>query len=346
MTFRTLHKFLPAILLVWLCAGTADAGQVVRDTRMLMGTSVTVMIWHEGNPDGAKAALESAFAEIERIDGLFSSYRPDSEISRINQAAGDRPIPVCAEVLRTLAFGERIARMTQGAFDPTFAGAGRLYDFGPSSSVPTESELAAALLRVGIDKLKLDPVAGTAHLTVKGARIGVGGYVKGYAIDQACAIVRKKGFSDFILNAGGDMYVAGTKGKKQWRIGIQDPRGQRDALIATISAQDRAVVTSGDYERFFIKDGVRYHHILDPRTGRPARLCRSVTVIAESSMPADAMATAIFVLGPEKGIQWIETQPGAECFIIDAAGGWRFSTGFSGACEFAPVTLRPEENAK
>jgi len=268
---------------------------------------------------------------------VSSISQPQSEMSRINQAAGEKPVTVSAETMAMLKLARQFAAKSHGAFDPTFAGAGKLYDFSADHPVlPGDRAIQNALKNVGIANLALDDQKNTAQLKGRRQKLDIGGYIKGYAVDCACKQITAFGFRDFIVNAGGDMYVSGVKGDRMWRIGIRDPRKGREDLVAACSLKDKALVTSGDYERFFIKDGVRYHHIIDPRTGRPARACQSVTVISDSCAEADYLATAVFVLGPEKGLKLIGEKPTAEAFIIDADGNWHFSDGFKNACGFEP----------
>lgn len=332
--------YILAALVLLVSASVASvgqaAGEVISESRHLMGTRVTVMI-HTEDPQAARRAGEAALAEIDRIDRAFSFYRSDSVVGKINAGAGQKTVKVDDEAMELLGIGVDLAARTQGAFDITLAGAGTLYDFkAQDPAPPTDKARIAALARVGIAHLKLDQINRTARLDAPKTRIDLGGFVKGYGVDRACAVLKKHGLADFIVNAGGDMYVAGSKGDRPWAVGIQDPRGVRDVPLATVNVKDRAVVSSGDYERFFIRDGIRYHHILDPRTGRPAAGCRSVTVIADSAMWADATATAVFVLGPEKGLAFVQGKPGVECFIIDAQGRWIFSKGFQQAGRFTP----------
>jgi FAD:protein FMN transferase len=308
--------------------------EVVQETRDQMGTRVTIMIWSEVGDDPVRASMNNAFKEIDRINDLFSIYIPGSEISRLNDNAGKQPVKVRSEVFRMLEAAARMTNKTGGAFDPTFAGAGKLWDFRPGKQrIPSKASIETGLENTGIGLLVLDRSARTAFLTREGAKFDPGGYIKGYAVDRASEVLRRLGYEDFIVNAGGDMYVSGSKGGKPWRVGVQNPRANRDKLLASLAVKDRAVVTSGDYERFFIKDGVRYHHILDPRSGKPARLCRSTTVVAKSTMQADFLSTAVFVLGPESGARLLR-EYGAEGFIIDSNGGRHFTPGFKSIVQF------------
>jgi len=176
-------------------------------------------------------------------------------------------------------------------------------------------------------QIDIDDRAGTVMLKRAGMRVHLGGIGKGYAVGRAVDIFRAAGLRDFMVQAGGDLYVAGTKGGVPWTLGIADPRAPDRRTFATVALSNSTFSTSGDYERFFIKDGVRYHHILDPRTGQPARLCRSVTIAAESPVLADAVAKGVFILGPEKGMQLAERLPHLEAVIVTASNQVLVSTG-------------------
>ncbi len=303
-------------------------GEVFEKVERKMGTVVTILVWGE-KEEAAQKAIGKAFDEIDRVENLFSSYMENSAISKINQAAGKHPVTVDMEVILTLEKSLDLAKISHGAFDPTFASAGKLYDFKAGNpKVPDVGKIEKAMKSVGIKHLVIDKEKRTVYLDEKGARIGLGGLIKGYAVDRACLILKQNGFTDFIVNAGGDMFVSGAKGNREWKVGIRNPRGGRDSVIAAVRVKDHAIVTSGDYERFFIRDGVRHHHIIDPRTGRPGNLSMSVTIIANTTAMADGLATAIFILGPKKGLELAESLFGVECFIIDANGAWIFSTGF------------------
>lgn len=326
---------LTILLFVSVLGARAEAELFTR-TQYLLGTYVNIMIWHDGETEKVEKAATDAFAEIRRIESVFSIYKPDSEISKINREAGGSLIPVSAETFEMLQKAVAIAEETEGAFDITFAGAGKLYDFqSKDPQVPTQKMIDKALFAVGISQLQLDDGNRRASLASAGAKIDLGGFIKGYCVDKASQVIIKQGFGDCIVNAGGDMFVSGKKGKKYWKIGIRNPTGSRDDLSATLSVRDMAVVTSGDYERFFEKDGIRYHHIIDPRTGRPARKCKSVTVLAKKVIDADYLATAVFVLGPEKGLALIEKKSDAQVFIIDDQMKWYFSKGFKKSCSFS-----------
>ncbi len=266
----------------------------------------------------ANKAIDEAIAEIKRIVSVMSEWEPDSLISRVNQNAHKRPVVITNELYQLLLAAQDISASTQGKFDITFASAGQLWDFR-KGIIPSKKAIEQAIAPIDYRHLKLDAKGPTAYIDHPETKVGLGGIAKGYAVDRAADIIRQHGFSEFSVNAGGDLYVEGQHKNSLWRIGIQNPRAS-DKLIALLPIANAAVATSGDYERFFIKDGVRYSHILDPDTGHPARKCQSVTVLAPKTFMADALATGVFVLGPDQGIKLINNLPGTEAVVIDASG--------------------------
>jgi len=307
--------------------GLATAEPISR-TRPMMGTQVTITasLSHLGESE-LLACMDEAFAEIDRIETVMSEYIPASEISVANREAGSSPVAVGRELADLVRLGLEISRLSDGAFDISFAGMNRLWDFGnPEGPLPTRDEAAAAVRHVDYRKIVLagnDPP--TISFKDPEMKLGLGAIAKGYGVDRAMEALHRCGATDAIVNAGGDLKASGRCGERPWRIGIQDPR-EMSRLVATIIVEDFAVVSSGDYERYFIRDGKRYHHILDPRTGMPARGSSSVTVLHQSAARADALATAIFVLGPERGMALINSIPG-EAVIIDIRGEITLSEG-------------------
>lgn len=284
-----------------------------------MGTDIQFIILSEDHP-AAERAIDAGLAEMVRIEALMSEWKNTSLVSAINRGAGRAPVPVTPELLRLLVEAQQAAELTMGAFDITFAGAGRLWDFKCAVPNPPSAEAVnAALAVVGFRHLVLDQAAATAALTKPGMRIGLGGIAKGYAVDRAVQVIANHGFAHFAVNAGGDLCVRGRKGGRKWSVAIRDPR-RADAHLAIIPASNAAVVTSGDYERFFMHEGRRYAHVIDPRTGHPASGCQSVTVVAPRTYWADAIATGVFVLGPQAGMALIETLPDVAALIVDDDG--------------------------
>jgi thiamine biosynthesis lipoprotein len=293
-----------------------------------MGTVVDLTLW-TGDPSAAASASEAVFAEFRRLDQLLSHWVDTSAVSRINQAAGVKPVPVSAEVLEIVQTARAVSRKSGGAFDITIGAYRGLWKFDEDldGSIPAEAQVAARRKLTGWRDVIVDARRKTVKLRRRRMSINLGGIAKGYAVDRAARILRDRGLTDFIIQAGGDLYVGGSKGGQKWRVGIRDPRGARDETFALTELEDRTFSTSGDYERGFVKDGIRYHHILDPRTGHPARQVRSVTVIASDAMTADAWSTALFVLGPDRGLELLKKQPGLEAVFVDSQNRVRVSPG-------------------
>ena len=295
--------------------GTAPT--LVERSRVSMGSELHLTAWTTDEANAA-AAFEAVFAEFDRLDGLLSVWREGSDIVRLNANAGIAPVPISRETREILLDARQISEWTGGKFDVTFGALSGLWKFDHDldGTIPSREEVAAKLPLIDYRKLVIDETAGTAFLTMKGMRAHLGGIGKGFAVDRGVAILRERGLRDFMLQSGGDMYVAGMRGDRPWRLGLRDPRGPADQSFATIELTDAALSTSGDYERFFMKDGRRYHHIIDPALGEPARGTRSVTIIATRSTVADALDTGVFLLGPDRGMALIERLPGVEGVIV------------------------------
>jgi len=299
---------LPALALFG--RGGGDAGEF-RRARVLMGTVVEITLLDGGAKSDPEAAMEAAFSAMSEVEARMSAHRADSETARLNVAAG--PLEVSAATAEVLELGLRVAEASGGAFDLTLGRLKALWGFdGDAPRVPGDSEIAAALQGIGPASLRLEG----RRVTKGDAALGVdlGAIAKGYAVDQAVAALRAAGIRHASVNAGGDLRLLGDHGGRPWRIGIQHPRDPQGVLV-TLELVDAAVVTSGDYERFFEVEGVRFHHILDPRDGRPADACQSVTVVAATAAEADALATAAFVLGPEAGRRLVESRGGLALFV-------------------------------
>lgn len=323
------------LILAALCLTSCNGDEAERgykSTKFLMGTIVDVTV--VGPRDKAKTAVEAVFDEMKRIDSLTSFHSP-SELTRINAAAGKGPVAVNREVLALIDQSLEFAATSKGAFDPTMGPVSRLWHFSGEGEarVPEAEEIRTALTKTGWQKVSVDLAAGTVSLAEKGMLIDLGGIAKGYALDRAGSVLKKLGVSAALINAGGNILALGEKGPgKPWRVGVQDPRNPT-GIAAVLAVKDRYVATSGDYERFIEKDGTRYHHILDPRTGYPSRGAQSVTVITSDGATGDALSTAAFVLGPEEGLKLIESTPHAEGLIIDSQGNRSTTSGASAFLE-------------
>jgi thiamine biosynthesis lipoprotein len=214
----------------------------------------------------------------------------------------------------------QVSEWTGGTFDVTFGALTDVWKFDQDQddSIPSAEAIRARLPLIDYRQIEIDDRAGTVFLRRKGMRINLGGIGKGYAVERSLPILRRAGLRDFMIQAGGDLYVGGRQDGRFWRLGINDPRGREGDSFATVDLTDSTFSTSGDYARFFMKDGVRYHHILDLSTGQPARLCRSVTIVSDSPMLADAIAKGVFILGPEKGMALVERIPKLGAVIVTA----------------------------
>ncbi len=304
---------------------------IVARSGLAMGSELTLMAW-ASDEDATNRAFDAVFEEFDRLDHLMSVWKEGSDILRLNAAAGDHPVPVSAETLEVLVTAKQVSEWTHGKFDVTFGALSDVWKFDQDqdNSIPTAAAIASRTPLIDYRKLVLDEKAGTAFLQQKGMRAHVGGIGKGYAVGHADAILRKAGVSNFSIQAGGDLYVAGQRGDRPWRLGIADPRAPDGSIFARIELSDSTFSTSGDYERFFIKDGVRYHHILDPVTGQPSRLCRSVTIVARRPVIADGLSTGVFLLGPEAGMALVEQLPDVEAVIVGADNQVHVSSGLKG----------------
>jgi thiamine biosynthesis lipoprotein len=291
-----------------------------------------------GRGAAAEQAIQAAFAEVRRVEDLLTTWKPEAPLARVNEAAGGKPVSVPAEVMELIERSIEVSKRTGGAFDVTFASMGKLWDFGVDApSLPDPREVARRIKLIDFRKLELDRENGTVRLARKGMRLSLGAVAKGYAADRAGAVLRERGHGDFIVFGGGDLLVSGSRGAEPWSVGIQDPRKQTRRFAKLTVPEGGAVVTSGDYERFFVVDGKRYHHIINPRTGFPAQGAISVTVLAPDAILADALATGVFVLGPDEGMALIESDPQLEAIIVDDELDVHVSSGLKRRVDVSPI---------
>ena len=256
-------------LLCSLALSASAAPAKLSYTDKAMGTFVTVWFWTDKEADAAKAA-ESLFKEMKRIDTVMTTWTDTSEVSKVNAAAGKKPVAVSAETFEVIERAQDIAKKSGGVFDISVGAFKGMWKFDEDmdGTLPDPKDVKKRLALIGYKDIVLDKKKKTVFLKKKGMSIALGGIAKGYAVDKGAKLLRKAGFNDFMLQAGGDMYVAGKKGAEPWVVGIRDPRGTE--LFAGMPIENHSFSTSGDYERGFVKAGVRYHHILDPRSGQPA----------------------------------------------------------------------------
>lgn len=331
--------------LVGACRGPArdsNASRGVERVGMAMGSELHLTAW-TADAAAARSAFDDVFREFERLEALMSVWRENSDVLRINAAAGERAVRVDSDVREILHIANQVSEWTGGTFDVTFGALADVWKFDQDqdNSVPDEAAISKRLPLVDYRAIEIDDRAGTVFLKRKGMRVHLGGIGKGYAVDRAVKILRDRGLRDFMIQAGGDMYVAGRRDKRPWRLGIADPRGSH-APFATVELTDSTFSTSGDYARFFMKDGRRYHHILDLRIGQPARGSRSVTLVTDRAVIADALAKGVFILGPVAGMALVERLPKVEGVIVSATNEVTVSSGLRGRFVLlAPPTDAP-----
>lgn len=296
----------------------------VGDARSVMGTEVSVYLWHDDIEIGAQL-VEDVFVEVSRIDRLMSTYIEDSKISDINRLAADEPVIAGDELFELIRRALDISVLTRAAFDITYDSVGQHYDFR-NGQRPDETTVAAARELIDYRFVVLNQAAGTVSFKERGVRINLGGIAKGYVVERGIDILRTRGVEHAIVTAGGDTRLLGDRRGRPWMVGIRDPRHDGQVAIS-VPLVDEAISTSGDYERYFEEDGIRYHHILQPGTGKPANGVHSASVFGPDAVLTDALSTAVFVLGVDQGLRLITTLPDYESIVIDDAGRIFYSDG-------------------
>jgi thiamine biosynthesis lipoprotein len=297
----------------------------------IMGTAIRVELW-SGDRAAGDAAIDAVMQEMHRIDRTMSPHKADSELSIINREAARHAVPLSAEMARLIARAIDFSELSDGAFDITYAGVGQLYDYRLGIK-PSDEELARARANVGYRNLILDREERTLRFAREGMRIDLGGFAKGHAVDNSVAILKRHGIANATVAAGGDSHVMGDRGGRPWSIGIRDPRRPGE-VVAVLPLEDVSISTSGDYERFFEQDGVRCHHLIDPKTGKSPNGVRSVTILADDGLTTEGLSKCVFVMGLERGMRLIESQPGVDAVVVDASGVLHYSSGLlSGASQ-------------
>lgn len=317
-----------------LATSAAPATAVVTESRPAMGTLCTVTL-AAVDPARAQAGLDAAFAVFARVDEAMNEWRPASPLSALNAAAGHGWVALPADLCEVLAAAKAGAERTGGRFDATWAALSDLWRFdGTQAAPPSQADLAARCPLVGHHGLDLAALPGGgcwARLARVGMRVGLGGLAKGWAVDEAARTLRALGLHDFLLQAGGDLYAAGRRGEEPWRIEVRSPRGgPLDPLggFTALEVEDAAFSTSGDSERFFEQGGRRYHHVLDPRTCRPALGGQSASILARSALEAEILSKAVLIEGAPGGLG-LATAAGAEALLVDGEGRLHATPGLS-----------------
>lgn len=306
-----------------------------------MGTVVQARAYLPIRPSAEReqqvaTALEAAIAEIRRLEALMTTWQPGSEISQINAAAGQKAIAVSPEIYDVIAKSQEFSARSSGAFDISFYALRGLWFFDeePKAILPDPKVLKARLPLINYRAIELSPKARTVKLQKPGMAINLGGIGKGYAVDAAVKILRARGLTDGMVQAGGDLMLFGSKGGAPFKAGIRDPRSLDPGdFFAVCEIKNHAFSTAGDYERSFIREGKRYHHILDPRTGQPAQGARSVTVFAKDATIADGLDDVLLILGPERGLPLVESYPEAGAVVVDAKNRVHISKRLASLCQ-------------
>ncbi len=288
-----------------------------------MTTPIDLVLWEE-DTGKAEAISQEVFKEFDRIEQQMSRYIETSELSRINRLAFRESVIVSPSLFSVLNSAMNISKLSQGAFDITFASVGYMYDFRKKLK-PVNSKIQQNLDLFHYQNVLLDSNTETVKFTKEGVLIDLGGIAKGYAVDQGIAILNNHGVTSAHLSAGGDMRLLGDKRGTPWIIGVKNPRDEsKQSIVLPLS--DTAVSTSGDYERFFMDEkGERVHHILSPKTGKPVKGMMSVTILANNAITSDGLSTAVFVLGVEDGLALINKLKGVDAILIDEFGKVHYS---------------------
>ena len=292
-------------------------------TEGIMGTPIHVEIWSD-NKAQADTCITQVMDEMRRIDQTMSPWIKTSEVYAINEHAADKPVTISQELFDLIARSINLSEMSHGAFDITFASVGYAYDYRKAVK-PNDQQIQQQLDRINYRHIQLNSDKLTVRFAKQGVRIDLGGIAKGHAVDNSIRLLRSCGIQQALVSAGGDSRILGDKQGRPWMTGVRDPRNNEKSTIV-IPLSDTAVSTSGDYERYFIQDGVRYHLILRPKTGKSVKGTRSVTIIGPDATTTDGLSTTVFVLGPERGLALVERLEGIDAIIIDDRGRIHYSS--------------------
>jgi len=328
-------NYITAVLLLSLITSCSLGGKkIYKETRVSLYTVVTITVYADSKRNAA-VAIDKTFNELDRLGKLLNFYSEDSEVSKINQMAGIKPVKVSQDTIQVIKKALYISKATNGAFDITIGAIVKLWDF-EKQILPDERDINAKLHLVNYKDVVIDEKESTVFLKKKGMAIDLGGIAKGYATDRAVEVLKKNRISEGIVVVGGEVKPFGKKPNGEvWRVGIKNPdqKGKEDEVFAIVELDGKAISTSGGYEKFFVKDGKTYHHILDPATGYPAYGCKSVSIIAKDA--PDGFPTGIFVLGPQRGMEVVKGL-GIDAVIMDEEGNILMTDGIKDKVVLSP----------
>ncbi len=299
------------------------------DEAAIMGTSVSVSLWHD-NPQKGREAAAAVLAIMRGIDQRFSPYLETSELSKINRDAAQAPVVISNDLYELLERSQYVSRISAGAFDITYASLGRYYDYR-NKQKPNDVQKAELLPAINYKHIVLDPEHRTVHYSQPQVYVDLGGIAKGFAVDKAIAELQARGIESAMVSAGGDSRVLGDRRGRPWLVGIKNPRKEFSSkdTLTLLPVENTAVSTSGDYERYFIDEetGERVHHIINPKTGSSTKGVVSVTILGNKGVDTDPLSTTVFVLGVEKGLALINSLPEFDCVIFNEKGQAFYSNG-------------------
>ncbi len=290
----------------------------------IMGTTIRVEVWHE-DVEVRQQGIDKVLDEMDRINRLMSPYIDQSQLSKINKYAHEGPVEVDQDLFDLIKQSQEFSKLTNGSFDITYASVGHLFDYRKEVK-PTDEEIAAAKLLIDYRNIVLDEDQRTVSFLKQGVKIDLGGIAKGFAVDRSIQHLYDLGIEHALVSAGGDTRLLGDRNGRAWLVGIRDPKDTKEVIVM-LPLQDEALSTSGDYERFFIEDGKKYHHIIHPTTGYSASKVRSASILASDSTTTDALSTSIFVMGASKGLELVDSLDGVEGVIVDQQGKLYYSRG-------------------
>jgi thiamine biosynthesis lipoprotein len=305
---------LAAVLFFSACAPRAQ-GEVSR-TDYVLGTVCSIRLID----GGSTKTTDEIFGRLRQIEDRMSANKDGTEIAAVNAAAGGAPVKVSADTFYVISKALEYAKLTQGGFDPTVGPLVKLWNIGSEGAkVPPKDAIAAAVRLIDYRKVEMDPTGLTVRLKSPGMRLDLGAIAKGYSADEIASICQRHRVKAAVVDLGGNVLVFGAKKDgSAWRVGVQDPKSDRGDYLGLVTGKSMTVVTSGIYERFFIENGVRYHHILDTKTGYPVNNgLVSVSIVAERSIDADGLSTSVFALGLENGMKLVKSLPGVYAIFVD-----------------------------